>query len=440
MNVSPAVREALILLRRVENGAHIAPLIDSRSGRFPPGEMGRLTDLLYGVQRWRGFCDFVVERFSSRSLSRIDAEVLDILRLAIYQLTFSLRPPYAIVDEAVETARWRAPSSGAFINALLRKSAASCPLLELLPGTGEPAKLLSLRYSHPRWMVDRWIRTYGRFITEQILTADQTIPVLTLSVNVRQTTVNACREKLETCNVVTELHPIVPGCLTVTHGNPFHSWDKLKGLFYVQDPASLALGQLAASLGGDHVLDACGAPGGKSLALARLKHPRLHILNDVHLQRLIRARQNAAAAHESGIRFLLSRMQTPAFRRDAFDVVLLDVPCSATGTLGKNPEIKWRLSESDIKASGLLQRSLLEGAIELVRPGGWLVYSTCSLEPEENDDVVFTFLNGRNDCKLRTSLMDVPDYIIPTVDRKGVFRFFPDRTSGGFTAFIISRS
>lgn len=371
-------KQALAILRRIDSeSAFAAPLLQHESN-FTRA-------LVLGVLRWRSRLDFVVSSFAPR---RIDAGLLDILRIGAYQLLFMDVAQYAAVAETVDLAPKR---TRGFINAILRRvSRGDLP---------EPRDLAT-RSAHPSWLIDRWIRNYGAERAERIAIANQ---------------------ELSFPDVFTDAPPAdaVPSRLVPGMWKLSGSSADVDGV--VLDEGSAVIADIAAATSHD-ILDLAAAPGGKTLiATARGAHV---VSNDISLRRL-------APLVGRSRRIVVGDGRMPPFAR-RFKTVLLDAPCSATGTIRKNPELKWRLREADLVSFAKLQRDLLASASALASE--FVVYSTCSLEPEENDDVIRASGMTRDDIAHFVN-DDVRKWI-----EDGVLRLTPDSGTDGFTAFVLRPS
>jgi 16S rRNA (cytosine967-C5)-methyltransferase len=373
-------RRALELLRRIERESAYASLLLTNDSGF-------VRTLVFGVLRWRSRLDFVIDSFSTK---KIEPEIRDILRLGALQLLFMRVAPHAAVSETVALVPLRARG---FVNAILRK---------ISKGVPEPSDVAT-RTAHPQWLIDRWTRTYGAERAAKIAAANQ---------------------ELSYPDAMTAAPPpdatpseLVPGMWKLTGSSA-----DVDG--FALDEGSAVIADIAAAAGHD-VLDLAAAPGGKSLVM-RARGARV-VSNDVSISRLRPLLGKSTIVVSDG-------RQPPFARR--FQVVLLDAPCSATGTIRKNPEIKWRLREDDLASFVALQKQLLASALDLAAET--IVYSTCSLEPEENDLVI--------DDVLRTSTDfvrgDVANFVNANVARwveNGVLRLTPEAGTDGFTATVLEK-
>jgi 16S rRNA (cytosine967-C5)-methyltransferase len=382
MPISPARVTAFDILLRVEQEKSYASelLHSSRFVNLSTADHGLATELVMGVLRWRSLLDKHIAERSSQKLGRLDVEVLTALRLAAYQLLFLDRVPQrAAVNESVELVR-RAKKRSAvpFANAVLRKFAG----VGRGQGTSTIASAktsteLSEYSAHPHWLVERWIQEFGFEASQQVCTYDQRIPETAIHVSDGAILDELASQKIELLpgHLLTSAYRVVNGDLADTR--PFRA-----GRVAIQDEASQLVSLLVGQ--GSNILDCCAAPGGKTRILAE-RNPNSRILAmDLHPHRARTLRKLVVAPNVQVIAADIRKPPTTAL----FDRVLADVPCSGTGTLARNPEIKWRLELEDLADLQTRQVAILQSAMQRVSPGGKLVYSTCSLEKEENSAVV----------------------------------------------------
>jgi 16S rRNA (cytosine967-C5)-methyltransferase len=371
---------ALHLLQRIERESLYASLVLL-------GENGFVRTLVLGVLRWRSRLDWTIATLAKRSVSRLDASVVEALRLGLYQLKYMDVPAYAAVSETVDLTPKRARG---FVNAILRSAQR---------GTPEPIDLAT-RTAHPQWLIDRWTKNYGAERAEHIATANQELSypdVLAF---------DAAPPNAEPSKLVDGVWKL--------HGS---SAELDREEFHPMDEGSAVIAAMARACG-DVILDLAAAPGGKTIYMSR--HGAGVVSNDVSINRL-------RALFGKG-KLVVSDGRAAPFARQ-FEVVLLDAPCSATGTIRKNPELKWRLREADLAAFAKLQRELLASASAL--SSKWIVYSTCSLEPEENDLVVEGY-----------DKVDATEFVPPGARdwvTDGVLRLTPESGADGFTGFVLRR-
>lgn len=355
--------------------------------------------LCYGVLQNKLLLDWRLERVCSMRLEKLEVRVLCDLRVAAYQLLFLDKiPPSAAVNEAVELAKKhsRNPRAAGLVNGVLRAL-----LREEAPEVRGKDELetLSIRYSHPRWLVEEFISRLGLEGAQALLEADNEQPPTTAQVNRLSATPEQLESELRSAGAEVRPHPWLEGCLLLTGTGDLEGLDAFRrGEFYVQDAAS-RLAVLAAGLRpGQRVLDCCAAPGGKSFAAAILMENRGELIScDVHPHKV---KLLEAGRDRLGLTMIKPTLQNAAQTRedwaDGFDAVLADVPCSGLGIIRKKPDIRYKDPEP-LKGLPRVQRSILDNCARYVRPGGVLLYSTCTLLCRENDEVVDGFLADHPD-------------------------------------------
>jgi len=384
MSISPARVSAYEILLRVEcEDAYSSELLHTpKYAKLSSVDHGLATELVMGVLRWRSFLDARIAAHSSQKLARLDLEVLTALRIAAYQLMFLDRvPQHAAVKESVELVkRARKRSAVPFVNELLRKLAGQEAERSEIRTASNAAALAAVS-AHPLWLVDRWVRAFGLEQAGKICEYDQQTPETSLRISDP-----ALEGKLQSEGITLGTGRLLASARRVTSGEITQTQSFRSGRVAIQDEGS----QLAALLvgRGSRFLDCCAAPGGKTRVLAQQNPSATIVAVELHPQR---ARLMRRLVTEANVYIVAADVRELPLD-DYFDRVLVDVPCSGTGTLGRNPEIKWRLRPPG-ENSGLadLQRKqieILQSAMHEVAPGGRLVYSTCSLEPEENEQVI----------------------------------------------------
>lgn len=358
------------------------------------------TRLCYGVLQNRLFCDYYIDSFSRVKTEKMDVCVRCVLRLGAYQLLLLDRiPASAAVNESVALARKyaRSPRAAGFVNAVLRALARSADSLPPLP-EGDEVRRLSIRYSHPEWLVRAFLDRFGGE-TEALLAADNAPAPTTLQTNTLRTSPEALLASLREHGVQAEPHPTLPGCLTMTGSGAVDGLEEFtRGEFYVQDAAARCAVLASGVKAGDRVLDACAAPGGKSFAAAVQMGGEGEIIAcDIHENKL---RFIESGAQRLGIHILRASLRDAreAFEpfRENYGAVLCDVPCSGLGVIRKKPDIRYK-DPAPLKALPEIQLAILENCCTYVRPGGTLLYSTCTVLREENEGVVERFLQKHHE-------------------------------------------
>jgi len=389
---APARAIALRVLLRVERGAFASSALDQAlsAAALPERDRALATALVDGTLRWRGRLDYALTHHLRRGLYSLTPAIRTILRLGAYQILFmNAIPARAACDEAVRMARTRGHRGTAgLVNAVLRRLADSGepPLPD---HSADEAGYISVAHSHPRWLVERWIANYGRAATEAICEANNRPAPVCLRPNRLRTNARELAELLAAEGMVVTPSPVAAGALRLTSGgNPARASAYGKGLFTVQGDGSILVGLVAQPPRAGRALDMCAGVGGKATHMAELMDNQGHLLAvDRQGPKLARLSQECARLGITIIETLAAdaRALEPA---GGYDLCLVDAPCSGTGALRRRVDSRWRKVAAQIPQLAALQRELLAKARSLVRPGGLVVYSVCSLEPEERDDVV----------------------------------------------------
>jgi 16S rRNA (cytosine967-C5)-methyltransferase len=401
--IAPARIAAYEILSAVSAGNADLPtaIAAARGGLRDDRDRALAAEISSGVQRWRAALDHLIVEFSRRDISRLDFEIVEILRLSAYQLLHLTRvPASAVVDDAVNLAgRAGKRSAGGFVNAVLRTISRRRGSLPLPPRPADPTDraatldYFSITLSHPRWLAARWYDRLGFDAAEAWQQFNNTPGPVTLRANRLRTTPAELVERLAADHCVVHRAMFAPDALVVDEGHPLRGAGVDEGWFVVQDEAS----QLVALLAGEHpplrVLDTCAAPGGKTTALAAAMDGRgLLIAGDLRERRINLLRRTVATTGATNVRLVQLDLLRPLPFSAPFDCVLLDAPCSGLGTLRRDPDIRWRRAEHDLAVLAANELTMLRHAAEMVAPGGRLIYATCSSEPEENEGIVDAFL------------------------------------------------
>jgi 16S rRNA (cytosine967-C5)-methyltransferase len=413
--------------------ARVRPTLDDERDRALAAE------LVTGTLRWQQQLDFLIEYFAKRPLAKLDFEVLQILRLGAYQLVHLDRiPASAAVNDAVAmTRRARKTSAAGLVNAILRAIAKHKQTLPL-PDSSDALTYLEVALSHPRWLAARWLQRLGFSAAEARETFNNSAAPLTLRVNRLKTTPSALIEALAKYGVDMTPARYAPDGFIVTSGNPLRTPLADSGMFVLQDEASQLVALLGAAQRGMRVLDTCASPGGKTTAMAAAAEDGAQIVAaDLRTARVRLLRDTVRSSGATSIQLVQADLETGLPFPPVFDLVFLDAPCSGLGTIRRDPDIRWRRSESDLAAFASVQGRMIRNAAKAVRPGGTLVYSTCSSEPEENDAVVAKFLAetpGFTPIDLRAEQSPALAALEPVLDADGVLRTSPERH--GLEAFF----
>lgn len=454
--ISPARKIAYEVLRRVEaEGAYASDLLHTELGAGAKAEdAGLATELVMGVLRRRKLLDFLLERQLKKPVARLDLPVALALRIGLYQLRYSERiPARAAVNESVDLVKSaRKASAATLVNAVLRRAAneARVPAEKFVTQATPIAERLGILHSHPTWMVERWLARLGEQQTVALLEANNRAPRLSCALHdLKQ------REEifaaLQRTGLRIEPGNILQSAFAVRGGSPTRTESFRSGAISIQDEASQTIPLLLDVQANDRVLDLCAAPGGKTPPLVRAAGPSgVVVAADRHAHRLRAMREQFKRLALTQVRLVELDAASPLPFGAFFNRILVDAPCSGTGTLARHPEIRWRLQPQQLQEFHALQTTLLKSALERLAPGGRLVYSTCSMELEENELVVDEALRSAGGFRRNVtseSTHGLTDNLVSgreqqsLFDRDGFFRTTPGALeTDGFFAAIISRT
>lgn len=410
-----------------------------------------LTELVYGVLRRQNTLDWVIEQFSRRPVASMNYVVRHILRLGVYQLLFLERVPVsAACNESVELARiWGLGGLAGFVNGLLRNIARRRNEITYPDPGQDLARHISVKFSHPAWLVERWLQRFGRDETIALCMANNEPPPVVLRCNTLRIEPEVLFQRLEQDGVAAQPSPLLPEALRVTPHVSLASLPSFQaGFFAVQDESSMLASLVLQPEPGSVVIDACAGPGGKTAHLAQLMMNRGSLLAfDVHQHRLLLIDD---ACRRLGITIVSSRLQDmaepPVDMLGKADYLLVDAPCSGLGVIRRRPDLRWKIREQDLAGHNAQQIRILNGASRCLKPGGVMLYSTCSTEPEENGEVVAAFLDSHS-CWQAVDLAGLlpPSFRIDGDDlpmlKQGRLQLLPQRhgTDGFFLAVMKFR-
>ena len=430
--IAPARLAAFEVLRVVGSGRSDLGTALARARTHLADERDRALagEIATGTLRWQGAFDHVIQVFAGRPLRKLDPEVVDILRLTMFQLVHLDRiPASAAVKDAVDLAgKAGKRSASGLVNAVLRRVSRerdnlpfpprpqnSLPVTRSGPdpknstagakrgqAPSEALDYLSITLSHPRWLMERWLERYGFDAAEAWAKFNNAPAPLTLRVN----TLRASRAELIAAlakhGVDVDVSPRAPDGLVVRSGNPVATPLDELGHFVVQDEASQLVAAFAAAQPGERILDACASPGGKTTAMAAAMDRRgLIIAADIRGRRIELLSRTIRRSGATNVRLVQADATAPQPFGPVFDRILLDAPCSGLGTVRRDPDIKWRRTADELPALAQAQERMLQNAAEVLKPGGTLIYATCSSEPEENEGVVQSFLASNPSFELK---------------------------------------
>lgn len=375
----------------IEQDAYIGLQRATRSGN---ADMDRsIRDTVAGVIRWQRYLDFLISQFYRGDAATLEQSMRTILRIGLHGLLFSRQPDHAVLNETVEAAKIHVRKGAAGLtNGILRAAARKRNALP--EPTGDVAEVLGIRYSHPDWMVRRWLELFGEEATEKLLTYNNTRPMYGLHL---AGDAASLKMALRASEIPFEESPWLHDTVRIRSLQPVIKAGWLSGgKAWVQDEAAALVAAFAEAPEGGKVLDLCAAPGGKTVQLARdVGDTGSVVACDIQENRLGLVRENADRLGMKHVSLSArDARDVPEDWKEAFDLVLLDAPCSGLGVLAKRADMRWRRELEAVEELVALQRQLLEAAASCVRPGGLLVYSTCTIEPAENERQVAAFLEA----------------------------------------------
>ncbi|MBI5020869.1 MAG: 16S rRNA (cytosine(967)-C(5))-methyltransferase RsmB [Ignavibacteriales bacterium] len=429
---------AVKILNRVERtDSYLDKLLDVelRSKDISDLDKSLLAEIVHGVLRWQGRLDWVLNGFTHGNFSKSEVNVRNALRVALYQILFLNQVPhYAAVNEAVEfIKRIRGDKFSGFVNAVLRN------VIRTLDGIHYPnpdedlAQYLAVYYSHPLWMVRRWLPRFGKEEVEKLLTANNEIPGLTLRINKMKITPAEFLSLLEKQNVQFQGSTYIDYFVKVRSLSGISQMNIFQqGFFTIQDESAALPVLLLDPHPGERVIDMCAAPGGKTTFIAETMKNEGEILAvDKYDTKLNMLKMSCERLGIQNVQLLVADSTT--IDTQLADRILVDAPCSGLGTLRKKPDIKWKREPEDIKRMVRQQYALLESAARMLKPGGVLVYSTCTTEPEENSELVKSFINAHPEFSIESA----SDFVNKSVvSAEGFIETMPHRhqIDGSFAA------
>lgn len=441
--------QAVQILSRVDRSdSYLDKLVDAalRSGEFDPRDARLLNEITHGVLRNREQLDWVLTGFYHGEFPKCIPPIKNALRVALYQILFLDRIPHsAAVNESVNLVkRLKGNRSAGVVNGVLRNIIRRIDAITWPERDEVPVHYLSVMGSHPQWMVRRWIDRFGAEETEALLRANNTRPPISINIDSPDLTAEEVRRQLSERGGKSERSSLLPEYVRLDRLSDIGSLEMIReGKAFVQDEGAGLAARLTGASPGMSVIDLCAAPGGKSLAMARMMKGEGRIRSYDRYPSKVEAL--ATVVERAGLSEMISVEcgDARSLEAEEADIVLLDVPCSGLGVLRRKPEIRWKREPADLAELSELQKEMISAASRLVAPGGSLVYTTCTIEPEENEDVIEWFLEHNPDFRLRPAAEVLPDSALRqgVSDDQGYLRVFPHRhgTDGTFGAHLTRK-
>jgi len=424
-----ARKVVLDVLNKVDKGDYVSGVMQDIYKLDDLSDLDRnfISKIVYGVLEQRIYLDYVIRHFSSVRLKKIDGDILNILRMGVYQFVFMDKvPDSAVVNESVKLAKKASHRHSGFVNALLRNLMRE-GLDGIMPDKAkDPIKYYSVKYAHPEWMVSQFIRDFGETFAVDLMVANNESPKLTIRNNSLCQNREDLMTKLREMKIDCDFSDIVEDGLVIDEGKQMNLLSNklfLEGKFTVQDESSMMVTQMLDPQPGERILDLCAAPGGKASHIGqRLKGQGQVVACDVSQNKIDLIHENIKRLNISGI---ITQINDGLVLNEtlvgAFDRVLLDAPCSGLGIIRRKPDIKFNRQETDGLDLQEVQKTMMSHAGTYVKDQGILVYSTCTIDPRENDQVIEWFLSEHKNFVLDQSIDVNPLKLYPNVDETDGF-------------------
>lgn len=441
-STKPSARSlAVDILQNVfTNGVHTDAALAGALKRSPLNENDRslLIELVNGTIRWRGQLDWMLAQFVRGDFPTIPLRLRCILEVSLYQIKFLDRvPAYAAVSEGVELAKRSGGKAWArLVNGVLRTYLRNSKKLTLPALDENPVKALAIRYSHPEWMIERWLPRFGLEETERLCECNNRRPAISVRVNLARTSRECLLEEFAKAGIQASPSKFFGDFIILQKPDDIGLTELFqRGLFAIQDESTAIPCMLLSPKRGEVILDLCAAPGGKTCYLAHLAGDETTIIAaDSNPSRLQLLQQNVKRLQLQSIFPVLADGRNLSLR--SVDKILLDAPCSGLGVLSRRADLRWKRKPSDIKNVQKLQKALLENADRLLKPGGTLVYSTCTIELEENEEMIRDFLSAHQNYIVEADLPKIDETFL---SKEGFFRSLPQQheMDGSFAVKLI---
>jgi 16S rRNA (cytosine967-C5)-methyltransferase len=445
---------ALLVLTRIEQEQAFSNLLLNdilRQAALVKADAGLATELVYGTLQRQNTLDFLLQPFVSKGVHKLDDWVRSLLRMSVYQLYFLDKiPARAAINEAVELAKKLGHTGiSGMVNGVLRNVVRAMPEGEArvqVPANLPVAERLAIEHAHPAWLVEQWLSQFGEETTRAICESNNHVPASSARVNRLKQTRAAFIQKGTALGYHIAPSPLSEDGIVVSQAGHLAASEWFKqGEITIQDESSMVVAKAVAAEPGMHVLDCCAAPGGKSTHIAEtMQNQGKLIANDIHEHKARLILNHATRLGLTCIQTSVSDAArlTEKFEPNSFDRILLDAPCSGFGVIRRKPEIKWQKIGADSHALAAIQTELLEKVSRLLKPGGYLVYSTCTIASEENEQVVQSFLAKHDNFALdHTWLSTLPKSVQQKCVHGGMLQLLPHHfeSDGFFIARLVKK-
>ncbi|MEH7305904.1 16S rRNA (cytosine(967)-C(5))-methyltransferase RsmB [Neobacillus drentensis] len=441
-NVRTIAMDMLVAIEKNQSYSNLLLNTTIEKNDLPAKDVGLLTELVYGTLQRRMALDYFLEPFVKEN-KKLANWVHHLLRLTLYQMLYLDRiPDRAAIYEAVEIAKKRGHKGiGSLVNGVLRSiQREGLPSLEEI---ADPVKRLALETSHPEWLVTRWVDQFGYDKTKEMCEINLTAPLQTARVNLTKVSRDECISMLEEDGFQIEKSPIIPEAIRSLKGNLASTISFKYGMFTIQDESSMLAAYALGAKENEYILDACAAPGGKSTHIAEKMDNTGEVISvDLHQHKVRLINDNAKRLGLENIKTSVSdsRHIQEKFKSESFDRILLDAPCSGLGVMRRKPDMKYTKTETDIKRLSTIQQDLLASVTPLLKKGGILVYSTCTVDKEENEYTVKTFLENHPEFEGDITFKNrMPEAVQPLITGFDLQIFPQDFGSDGFYIAVLRK-
>lgn len=445
-NVRESALEVLLKIEKDQAYSHLLLNETIKKTKLNEKDVPLLTEMVYGTIQYKKRLDFYIKAFSKRPLEKLEGWVVILLRLTLYQMVFLDRiPDHAAIHEAVQIAKKHGHQGIAgMVNGILRSVQRNgIPEVDTIK---DPAERMAVETSHPVWLLSRWSHQYGQTQASKIATANLEHPVHTVRVNVTKATVNEVLDSLHEENIDATKSETIPESIIISKGSVVHTKAFKEGWITIQDEGSMLVAYALAPEKGERILDACAAPGGKTTHLSeKMGNSGAVISLDIHEHKvgLIRKQAERLGLMNIDAQALDARKAGEHFPKESFDKILVDAPCSGLGVIQRKPDLKWTKKVEDIHHLAKIQADILRSVWPLLKPGGRLVYSTCTIDKEENNQVILNFVHAQENAALDKQLMDrLPASFHDCQGaEEGMLQLFPGEkgTDGFFISAVVKK-